>query len=104
MDRYIRETWGLTIGGVVRLARGSSEDERGSFDTFYHMLLSVFWVWRSVLSTLAKGCPFSPISGDILSQCSALRFAPYATDYMGYLLSDVLLSVVGVLFVWGYCL
>ena len=41
LDRYIRETWGLTIGGVVRLTRGSSEDERGAFDTFYHMLLSV---------------------------------------------------------------
>jgi len=54
LDRYIRGTWGLTIGDVVRLARGSSEDEREAFDTFYHMLLSVLG-WRSVLSTLAKG-------------------------------------------------
>ncbi len=41
LDRYIRETWGLTIGDVVRLARRSSRDEREAFDTFYHMLLSV---------------------------------------------------------------
>ena len=71
MDRYIRETGGLTIGGVVRLARGSSEDERGAFDTFYHMLLSVLG-WRSILSTIAKGCPQAVILAIFFSTSSTL--------------------------------